>query len=75
VLGRPIRFTPLSDDEARAGMLRGGLPEFHINALIAVSQAYRHGGAERITSTVRDLTGRDPTTFETFVRDHQPTFS
>jgi uncharacterized protein YbjT (DUF2867 family) len=75
VLGKPVRFTPLSDAEARAGMLRGGIPEFHADALIAVSQAYRHGGAEQVTSTVQDLTGRDPITFEQFVRDHQAAFS
>ena len=75
VLGRPVRFTGLSDEEARSALLRSGLPEFHADALLDVSRAYRHGGADLVTTTVRDLTGRAPMTFEQFVRDHQPAFT
>jgi uncharacterized protein YbjT (DUF2867 family) len=71
VLGRPVRFTGLTDEAAKAGMLRRGLPESYADALIEVSRAYREGGAERVTTAVRDLTGREPTPFAEFVRDHR----
>lgn len=74
VLGRPVRFTGLTDEEARAGLLRGGLPAFHVDALVEVARAYRDGGAATVTSTVRDLTGRAPVSFEQFVRDHRAVF-
>ncbi|MFB4295783.1 hypothetical protein [Actinomadura sp. NTSP31] len=38
------------------------------------SRAYRNGGAETVTTTIRDLTGGEPTTFEQFVRDHRAAF-
>jgi uncharacterized protein YbjT (DUF2867 family) len=75
VLGRPVRFTGLTDEEARAGMLRGGLPSFYVDSLLEVSRAYRDGGAETVTSTVLDLTGRSPVSFEQFVRDHRAVFA
>lgn len=71
ILGRPIRFTGLTDEAAKAGMLRRGLPESYADALIEVSRAYRDGGAERVTTAVRDLTGSEPTPFAQFVRDHR----
>ncbi|MEV6055998.1 hypothetical protein [Streptomyces sp. NPDC052107] len=60
VLGRPVRYVGLPDDEARAAMLRGGMPEFHVDALMEVARAYREGGAETVTSTVPDITGVRP---------------
>ncbi|MEU8122272.1 hypothetical protein AB0C21_26500 [Spirillospora sp. NPDC049024] len=74
VLDRPVRFVQLSDDEARAAMLERGLPAYHADALIEVSRAYRNGGAETVTTAVRDLTGREPTSFEQFARDHRAAF-
>lgn len=74
VLGRPVRFRGLSDEQAREEMLRSGLPAGNADTLIAVSRVYRHGGAERITTTVRDLTGNAPVSLEEFVRDHESVF-
>ena len=74
-LGRPVRFIGLSDQQARAGMLQRGLPEFYADALLDVSRAYRHGGVGQVTSTVHDLTGQPPVTFTQFVRDHRSAFT
>jgi len=74
VLETSVRFIGLSDQDARTGMLQRGLPEFYADALIEVSQAYRDGGVDTITSTVRDLTGRDLNTFERFVREQRAAF-
>jgi uncharacterized protein YbjT (DUF2867 family) len=74
VLGRPVRYAGLSDDEARAALAAAGVSAFATDALIGVSRAYRDGGADTVTSTVRDLTGREPVDFERFVRDHVAAF-
>lgn len=71
VLGKPVRFVGLSDEEARAAMVRRGLSDFHINSLIEVGAAYRGGGAETVTSVVRDVTGQAPVDFARFVGDHR----
>ncbi|MFD8388096.1 SDR family oxidoreductase [Streptomyces sp. NPDC059680] len=74
VLGRPVRYVGLSDDEARAAMLRRGTPEFHADALIEVARAYRDGGAETVTLTVPDLTGRPAVGLAAFVRRNRDVF-
>jgi hypothetical protein len=50
-----------------------GRPSY-ADSLIEVSRAYRHGGAERLTPVVRELTGQDPVSLEEFVRDHVSVF-
>jgi uncharacterized protein YbjT (DUF2867 family) len=74
VLGSPVRFAGLTDEEARAEMLNRGLAAGYVETLIEVSRAYRRGGAERVTSVVRDLTGHPPVSFEGFVRDNISAF-
>jgi uncharacterized protein YbjT (DUF2867 family) len=74
VLGTPVRFRGLTDDEARAAMLSRGLPAGYADTLIEVSRAYRDGGVERVTSVVRDLTGREPVSLAEFVRANRAAF-
>jgi uncharacterized protein YbjT (DUF2867 family) len=74
VLGESVRFEGLPEAEARADMLRSGLPPGYADVLIEVSRAYRDGGAERVTSAVSDLTGRAPVSLAQFVRDNLPAF-
>ncbi|WP_037806897.1 SDR family oxidoreductase [Streptomyces sp. NRRL S-1448] len=74
VLGKPVRYVGLPDDEARAAMLGRGLPEFYADALIEVARAFRDGGAETVTSTVAELTGREALGFADFVRRNRHFF-
>jgi uncharacterized protein YbjT (DUF2867 family) len=74
VLGRPVRYVGLPDDRTRAAMLARGMPEFQVDTLIDVARAYRDGGADRVTSTVADLTGRAPLGVADFVRRHAAAF-
>ncbi len=75
ILGRPVRYISQPDEEARTTMLARGMPEFYVEALIEVARAYRTGGAEKVTPTVEELTGRPATSFPEFVRAHQGVFS
>ena len=75
VLDQPCSFVELADAEAHARMLARGLPQFHADALIEVSRAYRDGGAETVTDDVEQLTGRRATSLSTFVRDYRHLFA
>ncbi|WP_326835481.1 NAD(P)H-binding protein [Amycolatopsis rhabdoformis] len=74
VLGRPIRYRGLPDEEARAALLGRGVPQFHADALVDVARAYRTGGAGTVTTTVADLTGRPASDLADFVRRHRAVF-
>ncbi|WAL66422.1 NmrA family NAD(P)-binding protein [Amycolatopsis cynarae] len=75
VLRRPVRYLSLSDVEARAAMTGAGMSDFHADALIEVSQAYRDGGADAVTTDVEVLTGSPPTAFDRFVAEHREVFA
>jgi len=70
VLGTQIRYVALTDDAARAHLLATGMPDFHVDHLIDLFRAYRDGAGAAVTFDVRSVTGRDPVSFEQFVRDH-----
>lgn len=74
-LGREIRYVPVSDEAARANMISSGVPEFYADYLVDMFRHQRSGAAARVTSTIRELTGRDATRFTDFVRDHAAAFA
>jgi uncharacterized protein YbjT (DUF2867 family) len=45
VLGRPVDYRPVSDDEARAEMLGAGVPGWIAGMLVEYGRAYAAGGA------------------------------
>jgi hypothetical protein len=53
----------------RAGMKANGVPDFYADYLVDLDRWYESGKADVVTSSIRDVTGRDPTTFEQFVTD------
>ena len=73
-LGRDIKYIPVTDDAAREGMIRAGMPDFYADALIDLFRAYRNGMASGVTSSVKSITGHEPIMFDQFVRDHADAF-
>jgi uncharacterized protein YbjT (DUF2867 family) len=71
-LGRPVRYRPQSDPEARATLTARGVPAYHRNALLAVAHTYRPGGASPVT--LPTLTRTTPTPFPTFIHTHRTAF-
>lgn len=69
VLERPIEFRQISDDRVRREVLAMGVPAREAAALVDLNRYVREGSAAAVTSTVAELTGRAPTTFEQFVRE------
>jgi uncharacterized protein YbjT (DUF2867 family) len=74
-LGKPVRYVAVPDEAARAAIMSEGAPEIYADYLIELYRYFRAGGAAGATSTVRDLTGRDPIAFEQFAREYAATFA
>ncbi|MFD7259079.1 SDR family oxidoreductase [Streptomyces sp. NPDC059874] len=68
VLGRPIEYVDVPDDAAVAGMAQAGLPQWIAEQVVDVFEALRGGENASTTSSVRELTGREPRGFEEFAR-------
>jgi uncharacterized protein YbjT (DUF2867 family) len=72
-LRRPLRYEPLSDDEARATMAADGTPASLIDAFFRFFSAGEFDDSA-VTATVHDVTGRPPRTFEQWTQAHTGLF-
>ena len=68
VLGRPLRYEPLTDDDARAGMA-ADTPAPIMDAFFRFFSEGEYDDAP-VLDTVRALTGREPRTFAEWARAH-----
>jgi len=69
VTGEPVQVVALAEADARAGMKAHGVPDLYADHLIDLDRWYESGKADVVTTSIRDITGREPTTFEQFVRE------
>ncbi|TYL37883.1 hypothetical protein CV102_14230 [Natronococcus pandeyae] len=68
VLGRPIRYVRISDEDYRQTLLASGASEEIADASVDANR-YVRSVPSTVTSSVRDVTGREPISFEGFCRD------
>ena len=68
--GRKVSHTPVSTEEMGERLIKRGLPEATARFLAFGYSTVAAGMADRTTDTVQTLTGRPPTTFQTFARAH-----
>lgn len=74
VLGREIRYVPISHEQYKQGALAAGMPPVYVDALVDLDRYYAEGQLSAVTPAVRELTGRDPIRFEQFAKDYADTF-
>jgi uncharacterized protein YbjT (DUF2867 family) len=75
VLGRPIGFHPLTDEEQKQAMITVGVPE-HIAQMNAQALAlFAEGDSDWVTDDVPAILGRPARSFEQFATDHADAFS
>jgi uncharacterized protein YbjT (DUF2867 family) len=74
VLGRQVDYVPVSDEAAKATLTGSGVPSDYADLVIDLYRYYRSGKAAAMSTTVQDITGRAPTSFEQFAREHAAAF-
>lgn len=73
VVGRPVRFEEMSEQEARDELRAAGYAEEDIDGLIALG-ADPPARVGTVTSTVEEVTGRPARTFREWVEEHAGAF-
>ncbi len=68
IAGKPIRYVPVPVEDLRAGMIAHGLPEVMAAAFASFDAAIAAGKLAVVSTAVRDLTGRAPTSVADFLR-------
>jgi uncharacterized protein YbjT (DUF2867 family) len=71
-LGRSLRVVEPTIDQTRAGMLRAGMTEAVVEAIVARALVGTDGA--EVLPTVERVLGRPATTFETWARNHAGAF-
>ena len=71
-IGRELHFEEVAVQDARAQMLADGRPPALVDALL--SAAENRSASTLVTSTVADLTGQPPRSFQQWARDHGQAF-
>jgi len=69
VTGAPVQVVALTESDIRAGMKSHGVPDLYADYLVDLDRWYESGKGDQLTSSIRDITGREPTTFESFVEE------
>ena len=73
-VGREIRHVKITPEQLRQGALAMGMPPAYVDALVDLDRAYAAGTLAGVTPAVKELTGRDPITFEQFAKDYAARF-
>jgi uncharacterized protein YbjT (DUF2867 family) len=74
-VGRPIRYVDVGEDEACTALHRRGVPPEVTAVLCELWLEMRRGKFAPVADGVEEVTGRAPTSFEQFARDHRAEFS
>lgn len=73
-LGRPIRYRDVPLPAWSEGLRQARFPEHVVSHLSAMVELTRQGRYDRMTDTIRKLTGKPPTSMRDFVKLHAAEF-
>jgi uncharacterized protein YbjT (DUF2867 family) len=68
--GKPVRYQPISNDDAINGMKQWGLPQAVIDVMASLNDIVSAGYAAGTTDDVQTLLGRAPISFTQFAKDY-----
>jgi NAD(P)H dehydrogenase (quinone) len=60
LLGKPIGFAVISEEQLRAGLSQAGLPDLVIEAVVEIKRGFVSGQFDIVTGDVQRLSGRAP---------------
>ena len=73
-LGKPIQYVDIPPQAMREALLSFGMPSWQADGIVEDYDHYRLGKASVLSSVVRELTGREATSFSRFAKDYANSF-
>ncbi len=73
-VGKPVKYVDLPPAELKKGLLGAGLPGWLAGDLVGMQQFFATGGGGKVTTAVKDLTGKAARTVDQFARDFAAAF-
>lgn len=74
VVGQQVNYVNVAPQDFKQSMLGYGLPEWMVDGMNELYEYYRDGNGGAVTSTVADVTGKQPISFDQFARDNAGAF-
>ena len=74
-LGRTITYQDIPVEPWRDALLKRGLPVHLVNHLATMGDLHRAGRYDRMSDHVRTLTGQEPLSVQSFVRNNAATLT
>jgi uncharacterized protein YbjT (DUF2867 family) len=71
---KEIKYVDIPPAAMREALLRFGMPAWQADGVVEDYEHYRRGEASAVASTVRDLTGKEATSFSQFAKDYANSF-
>jgi uncharacterized protein YbjT (DUF2867 family) len=68
-IGKPVAFTDVEPEELKGVLLGAGLPADYVDFLLVILGFLKAGYSAATTSAVKDILGREPGNFKTYVKD------
>ncbi|UVS80379.1 SDR family oxidoreductase [Actinokineospora sp. UTMC 2448] len=75
ILGKPVEYHPVSDEDHRKTLLSHGMPWWIADMLIEYSQAYARGWGDYTTNDYQNVVGHPPRDVKDFLHDHAGAFA
>jgi uncharacterized protein YbjT (DUF2867 family) len=73
-LGKDINYQPVDSLIAEEAMKQMGLSEWTVDIMMSLNNFIKDGNASPVTERVKEITGKDPISFEQFVKDYKKTW-
>lgn len=74
-IGKPVNYVNVSPQDLKQSLLGFGLPEWMIDGINDLYEAYRAGVGATVTDTVKTVGKKDPISFDQFARDYAQAFT
>jgi len=68
--GAAVKYVNLEPEQLRGGMIGAGVPAYYADLLLDLNRYYTEGHGADITSDVKQVTGRDPISFDQWAREN-----
>jgi len=73
-IGKTVQYVDVPPEAMKQALLSFGMPEWQADGLVEDYDHYRRGEAEVVSSTVRDITGKEATPLFQFAKDYASEF-
>lgn len=71
VAGREVSYQETTPEEFRSGLIGAGLPADYVDFMVLIMGFLREGYNSRVTTSVRDILGREPRSLEQYAADNR----